>query len=162
MFRCALRRNPLSSLATDCISAMADGLNSNLYKYFLTLLWGDGKSTNIKESNTNIDSDWNYFCSVILQMGRKPTPGAQQNLDVGTNSSWEFLLNSKFHKNYCKISFEAFSGTKLRVHRSDFSSSGVDSAQGIQDPFLSELCLATLDSLHAVYENLKLDNLRKR
>ncbi|KAL5734362.1 hypothetical protein ACOSP7_032223 [Xanthoceras sorbifolium] len=164
MFRCALRRNPSSSLTNACITAMAEGLSSSLYNYFLALLWGDGDPAYLSESDSNIDSDWNYFCSIIMQMGRKSTPDDQQHLDMVANSSWDFLVNSKFHKNYCKFNFVTVtsSGTSLDAQRSDVSRSSVDGAQILQDSFLSELFAATLDSLHAVYENLKLDNLRKR
>ncbi|KAI9156178.1 hypothetical protein LWI28_001768 [Acer negundo] len=164
MFRCALRRNPSSSLTNDCITSMAEGLSSSLYNYFIALLWGDGGSAYLLESNSNIDAEWDNFCSIIMQMGRKSTPNVQQHLDMVANSSWDFLVNSKFHKNYCKFNFVTgtSSRTSLNVQRSDFSRSSVDGAQILQDSFFSELFTATLDSLHAVYENLKLDNLRKR
>ncbi|KAK1572161.1 hypothetical protein Q3G72_028403 [Acer saccharum] len=164
MFRCALRRNPSSSLTNDCITSMAEGLSSSLYNYFLALLWGDGGSAYLLESNSNIDAEWDNFCSIIMQMGRKSTLNVQQHLDMVANSSWDFLVNSKFHKNYCKFNFVTgtSSRTSLDVQRSDFPRSSVDGAQISQDSFFSELFTATLDSLHAVYENLKLDNLRKR
>ncbi|KAJ0045529.1 hypothetical protein Pint_06537 [Pistacia integerrima] len=164
MFRCALRQNPSSSLTNDCITALAEGLNSSFYNYFLVLLWGDGDSAYLSEANSAVDSEWNSFCGVIMQMGRRSTVTAQEPLNSVPKSSWEFLLNSNFHKNYGKFNFfpGLSSGTSLDVLRSDSSKSNLDGKHILKGSFYSGLFVATLDSLHAVYESLKLNCLRKR
>lgn len=163
IFRCALRQNPSSSLTNDCITAMAEGLSSNFYNYFLVLLWGDNNSAYLSEASSDVDSEWNSFCSVIMQMGQKSSLISQQDLNSVPDSSWEFLLNSNFHKNYCKFNFIAgISGTKLAVLGPNSSRKEVDGSLILNDSFYSELFMVTLDSLHSLYESLKLDNLRKR
>ncbi|GKU92137.1 hypothetical protein SLEP1_g5905 [Rubroshorea leprosula] len=160
MFRCALRRSPSSSLANDCITAMAEGLNANFYNHFLVLLWGDGDCSYLSEVDSTVDSEWNSFCNVVLQMCRKSTVVHQEP----SKSSWEFLLNTKFHKNYCKLNyFVGFSsGLDPDVQGSESSVSSMASTQNLEKSFYNDLLLEILDSLHAVYESLKLDNLRKR
>lgn len=163
MFRCALRRNPSSSLTNDCITTMAEGLNSTFYNYFLVLLWGDSNSAYLSEANSDVDLEWNSFCSTIMQMGQKSSAISQQHLNPVPNSSWEFLLTSKFHKNYRKFNFiTGISGTSLDVRGSNSCGSNVDGKQILNESFYSELFKVTLDSLHALYESLKLDTLRKR
>lgn len=163
IFRCALRQNPSSSLTNDCITAMAEGLSSNFYNYFLLLLWGDKNSAYLSEASSDVDSEWNSFCSVIMQMGQKYSLVSEQHLNSVPDSSWEFLLNSNFHKNYRKFNFIAgISGTKLAVLGPNSSRKEVDGSLILNDSFYSELFMVTLDSLHSLYENLKLDNLRKR
>ncbi|KAH9702573.1 Anaphase-promoting complex subunit 1 [Citrus sinensis] len=163
IFRCELRQNPSSSLTNDCITAMAEGLSSNFYNYFLVLLWGDNNSTYLSEASSDVDSEWNSFCSIIMQMGQKPSLISKQHLNSAPDSSWEFLLNSDFHKNYCKFNFIAgISGTKPAVLVPNSSRKEVDGSLILNDSFYSELFMVSLDSLHSLYESLKLDTLRKR
>ncbi|XVE99778.1 hypothetical protein REPUB_Repub03eG0230500 [Reevesia pubescens] len=160
MFRCALRRSPSSSLANDSITAMAEGLSPSFYNYFLALLWGDGDSGYLSEANSTVDSEWNSYCDTIMRMCKK---SSVVSLEI-PKSSWEFLLNSKFHKNYCKINsmIGLFSRTALDRPGLDFMRSNIDSAKSAEKSFNSDLLMESLDSLHAVYESLKMDNLRRR
>ncbi|CAL5412771.1 unnamed protein product [Camellia sinensis] len=161
IYRCTLRRSPSSSLATDCIAAMAEGLTSSSYNEFLLLLWGNGDSAYLAKPDSSVDSEWESFCSVIMQMCRRPIP--QRISDSGLQSSWEFLINSDFHKNYKKKFCIGFSPrTSLDLKGSDSSELFLDSAQSPAKSLYTELLMETLDALHALYESLKLDNLRKR
>lgn len=44
----------------------------------------------------------------------------------------------------------------------NFQRSSVDDAQSFDKPFYTDLLWESLESLHGLYESLKLDNLRKR
>lgn len=164
IFRCTLRRSPSSSLANDCITALAEGLTSSFYNHFLVLLWGDGDTGYLANANSVVDSEWQSFCYIIMQMCKKSRPINQRLSDPVSASSWEFLINSQFHKKYSKTSFA--SGITPILPRGlngyDSSSLHIDGTQVLEKSFYSELLTEALDSLHAVYENLKLDNLRKR
>ncbi|KZV34947.1 anaphase-promoting complex subunit 1 [Dorcoceras hygrometricum] len=161
--RCALRRSPSSSLTDDCIAAMAEGLNSNLFTHFLVLLWSDGDSTYLAKEDSNVDSEWKSFCTVLLQMCRKHDPSSQLLADSASDSSWEFLLKSKCHKQYLKSNYIACPCPgKPSVMLSSDSFKSVDERHNGKNILHVELLTETLDSLHAVYETLKLDNLRRR
>ncbi|KAM7271463.1 hypothetical protein ACFE04_030677 [Oxalis oulophora] len=159
MFRCALRRSPTSSLANDCITAIAEGLTSDFYTHFLVLLWRDGDSAFLSEADTNVDSEWQSFCSIIMKMcGKSGGPLLKPK------SSWEFLVNSKFHQNYRKLNCisEISSKTSSNLKVSDHTESNVKQPECLEKPFCSQQLLEILDSLHAVYESLRLESPRRR
>lgn len=160
IFRCALRRSPSSSLTNDSITAMAEGLSPSFYNHFLVLLWGDGDSGYLSEANSTVDSEWNSFCDAIMQMCKKSSVVSQET----PKSSWEFLLNSKFHKNYCKRNSMVGLASTTELDRSglDPTRSIVDGIKSSDKSFYSDLLMESLDSLHALYESLKMDNLRRR
>lgn len=162
MFRCILRRSPSSSLVNDCITAMAEGLSSSFYNHFLVLLWGDSDSDYLSRADSRVDSEWDSFCNIILQMCAKSSV-IPQNLNSLPHSSWEFLINSKFHENYAKLN--CFTGISsemsLDAGEMDSSRSKMESKQCSGKSFYFELLLESLDCLHALYESLKLDKLRK-
>ncbi|TYH51969.1 hypothetical protein ES332_D10G318400v1 [Gossypium tomentosum] len=160
IFRCALHRSPSSSLANDSITAMAEGLSPSFYNHFLVLLWGDGESSCLSEANSTVDSEWNSFCDAIMQMCKKSSVVSQETPE----SSWEFLLNSKFHKNYCKTNsmIGLSSGVALDRTGLDSMRSNIDGTKSSEKSFHFDLLMESLDSLHAVYESLKMDNLRRR
>ncbi|KAK8334553.1 hypothetical protein V6Z11_A10G285900 [Gossypium hirsutum] len=160
IFRCALHRSPSSSLANDSITAMAEGLSPSFYNHFLVLLWGDSESSRLSEANPTVDSEWSSFCDAIMQMCKKSSVVSQETAE----SSWEFLLNSKFHKNYCKINnmIGLSSGVALDRTGLDSMRSNIDGTKSSEKSFHFDLLMESLDSLHAVYESLKMDNLRRR
>ena len=164
IFRCALRRSPSSSLADDCITAMSEGLCSAFYNYFLARLWGDGDSAYLSEADAGVDSEWESYSSVIMRMRTNYILTPERRLDSMSRSSWDFLINSKFHRKYCKTNAISRISTRksLDPQESDSLESYVDGAQALEKSFYSELLMETLDALHAVYESLKLDNLRKQ
>ncbi|PPD81551.1 hypothetical protein GOBAR_DD21537 [Gossypium barbadense] len=159
IFRCALHRSPSSSLANDSITAMAEGLSPSFYNHFLVLLWGDSESSCLSEANSTVDSEWSSFCDAIMQMCKKSSAVSQETPE----SSWEFLLNSKFHKNYCKINsmIELSSGVALDRTGLDSMRSHIDGTKSSEKSFHFDLLMESLNSLHAVYESLKMDNLRR-
>ncbi|KAM4104227.1 hypothetical protein ACJW30_06G141300 [Castanea mollissima] len=161
MFRCVFRRSPSSLLADDCITAMAEGLSSSFYGHFLGLLWKDGDSAYLSNADSSVNLEWESFCTIITQMC-KSSVDTQDFVNSVPQSSWEFLISSKFHKNYelnlitgtsCEMSLDVL-GFLPRSH--------LDATQSLQKSFYSEVLMECLDSLHAVYESLKLDILRKR
>ncbi|XP_075671418.1 anaphase-promoting complex subunit 1 isoform X2 [Castanea sativa] len=161
MFRCVFRRSPSSLLADDCITAMAEGLSSSFYSHFLGLLWKDGDSAYLSNADSSVNLEWESFCTIITQMC-KSSVDTQDFVNSVPQSSWEFLISSKFHKNYelnlitgtsCEMSLDVL-GFLPRSHS--------DATQSLQKSFYSEVLMECLDSLHAVYESLKLDILRKR
>ncbi|KAF8397264.1 hypothetical protein HHK36_016174 [Tetracentron sinense] len=164
IFRCALRRSPSSSLANDCITAMAEGLQTKFYNHFLVLLWGNGDSAYLSKADSCVDSEWESFSSIIMQMCRKSSFISRKHSDLVPHSSWEFLIRSKFHKNYCKhTSITGISSATLPdLRESDCSEAYIEDKQSPEKALYSQLLMETLDSLHSLYESLKLDNLRKR
>lgn len=163
IFRCALRQSPSSSLANDCITALADGLGSSFYRHFLGLLWKDGDPPDLSEAESSVDSEWDSFYRVIMKICRKPNIISQKSSGSLPQSAWDFLLSSKFHNNFCKVnSFGISCAVPHDRLESNFSTSSIDSIQSSENPFFTELLMECLESLHALYESLKLDNLRKR
>ncbi|KAK3042105.1 hypothetical protein RJ639_001807 [Escallonia herrerae] len=164
IFRCTLRRTPSSSLANDCITAMAEGLTPSFYNHFVILIWGDGDSAYLADADSSVDSEWESFCSVILQMCGKSRHSTDRVSDFLSRSSWEFLVSSNFHKNYSKSNFITGISPRTPVDLlgSDSPKFYADGGQNTEKSFYFELLTETLDSLHAVYENLKLNILRKR
>ncbi|XP_058181037.1 anaphase-promoting complex subunit 1 isoform X3 [Rhododendron vialii] len=164
IFRCALQRSPSSSLVNDCITAMSAGLSSSFYNHFLALLWGDGDSAYLSKTDASIDSEWESYSSSIMRMCSKSRFTPQKVSDSIYGSSWDFLINSKFHKNYGKTNVLAGILTRVSVdlQESDSPGSYVHGAQTSESSFYSDLLMETLDALHAVYESLKLNSLRKQ
>lgn len=164
IYRCMLRCNPSSSLANDCITAMAEALDSSFYNHFLVLLWGDSGSAYMAKADSAVDSEWKSFCHVVMTLCRKSSDVSLRISSSDSISSWEFLVNSMYHKNYCKHnSIGGFPAVASRdLQRSDSTGSFLVRKDNHEDLFYIELLREILDSLHAVYENLKLDILRKR
>ncbi|XP_074308133.1 anaphase-promoting complex subunit 1 isoform X2 [Silene latifolia] len=161
MIRCALRRGPSCSLTTDCIVAMSEGLSSPFYNHFLKLLWGNYESADLSNTDSNPDSEWDCFKSIILQLCGKSQSVSLKESAHAPHSSWEFLINSEFHKNYCARNFFTGAATVgLDVKPETYCFSLFNNMFTPEE--LSMFLTECLDSLHAVYENLKLINLRKR
>ncbi|XP_010423455.1 PREDICTED: anaphase-promoting complex subunit 1 isoform X1 [Camelina sativa] len=157
IFRCALTREPSSSLANDCIAAIGEGLRSDLYNLFLSLLWGDGHSD---QQGSSIHYEWEALCNIFLGICQKPTAMHPKQPKPSSESSWEFLLSSKFHKTYSRFHSGITSINPLDLE----GIVPLDSKTDSEDiPASSrELMVQSLDCLHAVYESLKMDNLRKQ
>ncbi|KAI0497371.1 hypothetical protein KFK09_020594 [Dendrobium nobile] len=163
IFRCTLRTNPTSSLANDCIMVMAEGLHSSSYNHVLSLLWGSGFSTNSQNNNSNSDSEWESFLSTahkiidLLQSSHPCFPKMP-------TTSWDFLISSNFHANYGK----QVSNSHLSVVSVLSSRDSRPTAVHVHDKksrevlYYTQLLSEMLDSLHALYETLKLNNLRKQ
>jgi anaphase-promoting complex subunit 1 len=164
MFRCALRQSPSSSLANDCITALAEGLGSSFYRHFLGLIWKDDYSTDLSEAESSVDSEWDSFCRVIMKMCRKSNIISQKHSGLVPHCAWNFLLSSQFHNNFCKVNslFGKSSAVPLDQVESSSSTLSIDGKKCSEEPFYTELLIECLESLHALYESLKLDNLRKR
>ncbi|CAN6838494.1 unnamed protein product [Brassica oleracea] len=157
IFRCALTSNPSSSLANDCIAAIAEGLRSDLYKLFLSLLWGDGYSD---QKGSSIHFEWEALCNIFLGICQKPTGVHLKQLKTSSESSWEFLLSSKFHKTYSRFHSGITSVSPSDLEEIAPFCTETGSEERPDNSF--ELMVQSLDCLHAVYESLKMDNLRKQ
>lgn len=142
---------------------MAEGLSSSFYSHFLSLLWKDGDSAYLSEADSSAHSEWDSFRSIIMEMCRSTATSKMVSNPV-PQSSWDFLISSKFHDNFCKNNFIAQNSSvmSLDVRRPDASRLSTNSNQRIEKTFYSELLMESLHCLHAVYESLKLNNLRKR
>jgi len=164
IFRCALRESPSSALANDCITALAEGLSSSFYKHLLGLLWKDDDPADSTEAEPIVDSEWNSFCHVIMQICRKSKIICQKGSDSVPHSAWDFLISSQFHYNFCKVNsiFGIPCAVSLDQQESNFNRSFVDDRQSSEKAFYTELLRKSMKSLHGLYESLKLDNLRKR
>ncbi|KAJ0855851.1 putative anaphase-promoting complex subunit 1 [Helianthus annuus] len=154
MLRCTFRRYPSSSLANDCIAAMAEGLEANLYNHFTVLLWGNGESAYLSRVDSPVDSEWESFSAIILEIFGKKRKLPQPH----SGASWEFLLHSSFHEKYSKSHFMSGFSSRMSL-QSDESCSA---SQQLDTFYSSESLIEILDLLHAVYESLKLNHLRRR
>lgn len=164
MFRCALRRNPSSSLANDCITAMAEGLHSSFYNYFVVSLWGDGDPSYLSGTESHFDLEWKSLKNVLTGICQKCGSDFQNAPHESYDSSWNFLINSKFHRSYHqRSSFTGLSSSTIQNTRVFEPSAVCIKAGEDQDTsFYTQLLKGALDALHALYECLKLDNLRKQ
>ncbi|KAH7677904.1 Anaphase-promoting complex subunit 1 protein [Dioscorea alata] len=164
VFRCALRRFPSSSLASDCIAAMA-GMHPSFYNHFILLLWGDNDSSYLSSSSTHVDSEWDSFTSSVMKICRRYFSTSTTSATTTSDTAWSHLIHSKFHKDYCKrTSISGISSVAMPFPGGSdyFSANNIGKEQNRDSLFYAKLIRETLDSLHALYENLKLVSLRKR
>lgn len=144
---------------------MAEGLSPNLYNHFLGLLWGADDSTYLAKENLCADSEWESFSNVITKICQSPNTASQLSKSV-SHSSWEFLVKSKYNQQYLRSNYVAgafpVQKESSNLKESDLSDAVVTHTPNVEESFSVNLLTETLDSLHAVYETLKLDNLRKR
>ncbi|KAL0709198.1 hypothetical protein Bca4012_016176 [Brassica carinata] len=157
IFRCALTGSPSSSLANDCIAALAQGLRSDMYNLFLSLLWGDDNSD---QKGSCVHFEWEAFCNIFLEICQKPTDVHLKQPKTSSESSWEFLLNSNFHKTYSRFHSGITSNNSLDLEGIVPFDTKTGGGKIPSNSF--ELMVQSLDCLHAVYESLKMDNLRKQ
>ncbi|ESW13748.1 hypothetical protein PHAVU_008G222900 [Phaseolus vulgaris] len=164
IFRCALRESPSSALANDCITALAEGLYSSFYRHLLGLFWKDDDPAHSSEAEPIVDSEWNSFCHVIMQICRKSKTICQKGSDSVPHSAWDFLISSQFHYNFCKVNSILGIPCAVSLDQQEANSdrSFVDDPQSSEKPFYTDLLRESMESLHGLYESLKLDNLRKR
>lgn len=162
MLRCSLRKNPSSSLVSDCITAMAEGLQSCFYSHFVSLFWGDSDASYLY-SSSHADSEWEYFCYEIKRVCTKYGQTLPTKSPISPSKAWDFLINSKYHAQYCKrapMSSNSFLPVSYGTHKTGFN-------PFLQDEHSSDMSFyirfmrETLETLHALYENLKLNILRK-
>ncbi|KAL8247802.1 hypothetical protein R6Q59_009018 [Mikania micrantha] len=153
MLRCTFHRYPSSLLAKDCITTMAEGLEANLYSRLVVLFWGNDDSAYLSRVDSTVDSEWESFSSVILEIFGKKRKIPQ----LHSGASWEFLLNSSFHEKYSKSHFISGFSSRMLL-QSDESCS---TSQQLDTFFTPESLIEILDLLHAVYESLKLNHLRR-
>ncbi|KAF8720064.1 hypothetical protein HU200_024836 [Digitaria exilis] len=162
MLRCSLRKNPSSSLVSDCINAMAEGLQSCFYSHFVSLFWGDSDATYLY-SSSHADSEWEYFSYEIKKVCMKYGQTSPNKSPVSPSKAWDFLINSKYHAQYCK---------RTPTSSNSFLPVSHDTCKAVFNPFLQDehssdvsfyirFMRETLETLHALYENLKLNILRK-
>ncbi|KAJ4908777.1 Anaphase-promoting complex subunit 1 [Raphanus sativus] len=157
IYRCALAGSPSSSLANDCIAALAEGLRSDLYNLFLSLLWGDDNSD---QKGSCVHFEWEAFCNIFLGICQNPTDVHLKQPKTSSESSWEFLLNSNFHKTYSRFHGGISSNNSLDLEGIVPFETKTGGGKKPNNSF--ELMVKSLDCLHAVYESLKMDNLRKQ
>lgn len=163
VFRCALRRHPSSSLANDCIASMAEGLHYSFYNHFATLLWGDNESAYLSHTDSPVDSEWESFTVAVMKICKQYT-SSHSIIPTSPKTAWDFLMNSKFHVSYsdqASICGVRLVGTQKSTGV-DYNDAYLQDVQNREVSFYAQLLMESLDCLHSVYENLKLDNLRKR
>ncbi|MFS8013029.1 putative anaphase-promoting complex subunit 1 [Helianthus anomalus] len=99
MLRCTFRSYPSSSLANDCIAAMAEGLEANLYNQFTVLLWGNGDSAYLSRVDSPVDSEWESFSAIILEIfGKK-----ENFLNHIQVHHWSFSSTAAFMKSILNL-----------------------------------------------------------
>ncbi|KAJ1262414.1 hypothetical protein BS78_09G105800 [Paspalum vaginatum] len=162
MLRCSLRKNPSSSLVSDCITAMAEGLQSCYYSYFVSLFWGDSDAAYLY-SSSHADSEWEHFSYEIKRVCTKYGQTLPSKSCTSPIKAWDFLINSKYHAQYCK---------RAPTSSNSFLPVSYSTCTTVFNPFLQDehssdvsfyiqLMREILETLHALYENLKLNILRK-
>ncbi|KAL6865049.1 hypothetical protein ACP4OV_016200 [Aristida adscensionis] len=162
MLRCSLRKKPSSSLVSDCITAMAEGLQSCFYNHFVSLYWGASDAA-CQYSSSHVDSEWESFSYEIRKVCTKYGKHLPTISPTSTNKAWDFLMNSKYHAQYCKrtptssnSSLPASYSTCSTVFNSFFQDECTSDVS-----FYIQFMRETLETLHALYESLKLNILRK-
>jgi anaphase-promoting complex subunit 1 len=142
---------------------MAEGLQSCFYSHFVSLLWGDNDAACLC-SSSHVDSEWESFSYEVSKACAKYEQTSSTKLSTSSSTAWDFLINSKYHAQYCKQS--SISGASFLPMSYSISSTGFHSF--LQDEHSSDAAFyirfmkETLDTLHALYENLKLNVLRKQ
>uniref|UniRef100_J3M678 Anaphase-promoting complex subunit 1 n=1 Tax=Oryza brachyantha TaxID=4533 RepID=J3M678_ORYBR len=163
MLRCSLRKSPSSSLVSDCITAMAEGLQSCFYSHFVSLLWGDSDAAYLC-SSSHVDSEWESFSYEIEKICAKYGQISPAKSSKSPCTAWDFLINSKHHAKYGKLSpssCTSFLPVPCTTSSTDFHSFPQD-GNSTDVSFYIRFVREILDTLHALYENLKLNILRKQ
>lgn len=142
---------------------MFEGLRSSFFEHFASLLWGDGESAYLSDIHSHVDSDWESFSAAIMKICKRYSSSPDHS-STSAETAWNFLTNSKFNIDYCKhTSFVSVSlPTGIFSPGHNCSGSYLENEQNSDVSFCGQLLWESLESLHAVYESLKLDNLRKR
>jgi anaphase-promoting complex subunit 1 len=146
---------------------MAEGLQYSYYTNFLSLLWGGDSSSYLTDSNSNPDQEWESFSSEISKICNKfvhsPSKSHSPAHSVTETTAWDFLLSSRFHAQYRKqssasmLSILAESGPTAGLCKCNYGRE-----QGDKELSYHMHLREVLDSLHALYESLKLNILRKK
>lgn len=163
IFRCTLHRSPSSSLANDCITVIAEGLHSSSYNHFLSLLWEGGFSTNLQNNDSNVDTEWDSFLSTVQKI-IDLLQSSHSSFPKMPSTSWDFLISSKFHANYVKLVSNSCISLVSDLSSRDSRPAAiyVRGEKSREVLYYTQLLSEMLDSLHALYENLKLNTLRKQ
>ncbi|XP_020578138.1 anaphase-promoting complex subunit 1 isoform X2 [Phalaenopsis equestris] len=163
IFRCTLHCSPSSSLANDCLMAMAEGLHSSSYSHFLRVLWGSGFSASSQNNESNVESQWESFLSTVHRI-IDLHQSSRHSFPKIPSTSWDFLISSKFHTSYGKqVPNSCISVVNVSGCRDSLSAAvHVPDKRSPEVIYYRQLSSEMLDSLHALYENLKLNNLRKQ
>lgn len=145
---------------------MAEGLQYSYYTHFLSLLWGDNSSSYLADSDSGPDQEWESFSSEVSKICNKfvHSPSKRNNpaYSLKETTAWDFLLSSRFHAQYRKqslaslLSILADSGPTGGLYKCSYGRE-----QGVEESSY-HMHLELLDSLHALYESLKLNILRKK
>ncbi|KAI5082089.1 hypothetical protein GOP47_0001832 [Adiantum capillus-veneris] len=162
VYRCAVSRQPASSLAVSCMIALEEGLESPFRNHFISSLWGNtySWSNNFTDwevgQGESLDAEWASFADLLAKWCN--VDGAVQSREsVVPSSAWEFLLRSNMHRK----NKDAYAG--LSALPSGFDAICKRQADLIMDHVKHKDTLAqVLNILHAVYENYKLDSLHWR
>ena len=82
----------------------------------------------ITASDSNVDSEWESFSSIIMYMCKKSGLIPPKLMDTVPYTSWEFLINSDLHKNYFELNLITGISSKmsLELQESDSSKSYSD------------------------------------
>lgn len=156
VLRCALRQNPSSVLVNDCITALAEGMHPSFYNHFIALLWSDAEYAYLLNTDSCAEAEWESFAGILMKFCKNSGLVVEESSVTLFESSWEFLINSKFHMNYRQKMSSA------KAYQRDVRVKACLSNCSHETSFNAQLLLEALDSLHALYESLKLDMLRKR
>lgn len=140
---------------------MAVGLQFSFYSHFATLLWGDFGSAYVFRSRPQTDSEWDAFAGAVMRICDRYGTRMQRQSPPVSDAAWEFLVNSKLHLRH-SIGRGIFSMNMPNCSGADYNDSQIQDEQNEGRPFYSQLLAETLDSLHCLYESLKLDKLRKQ
>lgn len=140
---------------------MSEGLGSPLLDHFNLLLWGSTGSSYLSNVHCHVDSEWDCFSAAIMKIRNGCACSAPSDTSLSPESSWNYLTRSKFNFQYSK--HLSFTGVSLPISKSaDFTDFNLADIQRKEELFYPQLLREALECLHSVYENLKLNNLRKR
>ncbi|KAH9317547.1 hypothetical protein KI387_019316, partial [Taxus chinensis] len=164
VLRCTLRADPVSLVMEDCINALEEGVSPSVFLYFLKSFWGQVFHSPLSEIDFKVDTEWENFSRLIMEWTRNANY-AYSVQEAKTNSAWDFLLCSKMHKKYIKD--PSLTGLLLSLSP-QYSMSLSQSAQTDtkvspeNSSFYEQSLVEVLGTLHAVYEDYKLDILHKQ
>ena len=69
----------------------------------------------ITASDSNVDSEWESFSSIIMYMCKKSGLIPPKLMDTMPYTSWEFLINSDLHKNYFELNLITGISSKMSL-----------------------------------------------
>ncbi|KAJ7525602.1 hypothetical protein O6H91_17G058400 [Diphasiastrum complanatum] len=166
VYRCAVRLIQTSEITATCVTALAEGLCPSFYRFFLvSLVECRSEAWNLLETGANgEDPEWSIFSYLIMQWLERCSNCLPEKGTDEPTTAWEFLLQSSMHnENVMSCNYFSFPLpqlpclSELQTH---YQQRCKMESYSTEETSMRSILYDILETLHALYEDHKLDSLR--